>query len=314
MPYVEVIPEWYWIVSEEPDPDLVRGLPSPAAGRLVELGIEVPVGRDGQQTGFLGLAWDLPDGRRMVAMTDGYTALPELPEPATWLPRGFPMEYLVPIGFTWAHLGRWLDEVIDDIVGRAEAEKRATEAHLVPGLTSHARDLVAAAYLIVRHLGLPGSPQEPRRAIDRHGCVAALRDVREFLRRAMPPAPTDIPPRAEAPGVGPPPTSPSPHRDGPEREGWLWWQDRRRKVPGGVIYRLIEYMWDRDEADYADLFIPRGSVFEADMDPDSISRRTNDANKELEKIGVPWWLKAEPGNGRVIKVRGQRPGRKRIDD
>jgi hypothetical protein len=37
-----------------------------------------------------------------------------------------------------------------------------------------------------------------------------------------------------------------PHPDGPEGGRWLWWQNKRHKVPQGNVYRMIAYMWDRD--------------------------------------------------------------------
>jgi hypothetical protein len=121
-------------------------------------------------------------------------------ELATWLPCGWRMESVVPIGFTWPHLEAWFHHAIESV----EIQSRETYPGLppgdIPGIPS-ARSWVAHAFIIIRHLGLPDPPIEPRTPIDRPGCAAELRDTLEFLRRAMAPAP-GTPPAGESGAKG----------------------------------------------------------------------------------------------------------------
>jgi hypothetical protein len=135
---------------------------------------------------------------------------------------------------------------------------------------------VADAYLIVRHLGLPDGPREPRTAIDRAGCVAELRDVKEFLRRAMA--------GDEAP-------------DGLVREGLLRWQGRSYDIPRGAISRLIGYLWDRESATFDEL---NQHVFESPQGNPSLSSRTREASGILRAHGIPWRLSVRTAD-RLVK-------------
>jgi hypothetical protein len=71
-------------------------------------------------------------------------------------------------------------------VEQVPAERPNDPAGFGPSFLPTPRGLVKHAYLIVRHLRLPGSPQEPYSPMDVAGCVAALRDVLRFFRRALP--------------------------------------------------------------------------------------------------------------------------------
>jgi hypothetical protein len=62
-------------------------------------------------------------------------------------------------------------------LGPADPATCVTVPHM-PG----PRELVAHAYLLVRHMNLPGSPAEPP-CLDLSGCGGALRDVQAFFRR-----------------------------------------------------------------------------------------------------------------------------------
>jgi hypothetical protein len=93
---------------------------------------------------------------------------------------------LFPVGWTLEHLEHWFRCAI------ALAEKSTEErpdlprgSDKSPSWAPSPRGLVTHAHLIVRHLGLPGSPAEARGQMDRAGCLADLRDVLAFFRRAL---------------------------------------------------------------------------------------------------------------------------------
>src|SRR5262245_17386989 len=98
----------------------------------------------------------------------------------------------------------------------------------------------------------------------------------------------------------PPPVPPvgEDHPDGPEGGCWLWWQGRRHDIPKGVVYRLIDYMWGRDYANYDDL---DGPVFEEGFLPGTLRGRVSEANKVLERIRIPWILETNATNRFLTK-------------
>jgi hypothetical protein len=95
---------------------------------------------------------------------------------------------VIPTGWTMPHLEAWFGYALsvanDDHLNNNRCD-------LVPGSDASPtylptpRGLVTHAHLIVRHLALPSSPTEPRGLMDRAGCLADLRDVLNFFRRAL---------------------------------------------------------------------------------------------------------------------------------
>ena len=71
------------------------------------------------------------------------------------------------------------------------------------------------------------------------------------------------------------------------RNGQVWWKGKARSVPKGVVYRLIELLWNRDTVPYAEL---------DGEDPTlETTKRTyiSRANRELKAIGIPWRIRAD---------------------
>jgi hypothetical protein len=184
MPNFEERPEdkfgYYRILRDAP-PGFVEGLPPPESGQFVI--ITDPQNADEPHPGYLGLLWPLPGGGRALESTEGYV-ISGKPEDATWLPRGWRLSYF-PIGWELAHLERWFDIAIYSAEGGREAGRPGPPPD--PQYDLAVRDWVSAAFMIVRHLRLPHSPTEPRGPMDRAGCVAELRDLIDFFRRALGP-------------------------------------------------------------------------------------------------------------------------------
>jgi len=88
------------------------------------------------------------------------------------------------------------------------------------------------------------------------------------------------------------------HPDGPEGGRWVWWKDKRHDVPEGNVYRMIEFMWDRDFASY-DVLI--GPVFENPIEPQTIRSCANRVKVALLPTGVPWCLKTDSMNRFITK-------------
>jgi hypothetical protein len=94
------------------------------------------------------------------------------------------------------------------------------------------------------------------------------------------------------------------HPDGLEGGRWLRWKGKRYNVPTGVIYRLIQYMWDRDHASYDDLMpdsLKPDSVFDTPVIPQTVRSYVNKANNALPP-GFPWKLSANATSRHVTKV------------
>lgn len=92
---------------------------------------------------------------------------------------------------------------------------------------------------------------------------------------------------------------PSQRADGPAGGRWLWWKNVQYKVPGGVVYRLLDYMWDRDSAHYDDLVDDH--VFNTSVAPQTIRSYANKTNNELP-AGFPWRLSTDSDNRQLTKV------------
>jgi hypothetical protein len=88
------------------------------------------------------------------------------------------------------------------------------------------------------------------------------------------------------------------HPDGVEGGRWIWWKDKRYDVPEGTVYRMIEYMWDRDSASYDELF---GSVFDEPVEPQTIRSTAHKVKATLLKIGIPWCLRTDATNRFITK-------------
>jgi hypothetical protein len=104
---------------------------------------------------------------------------------ATWLPEGWTMD-VFPAGWTLPHLEAWFRYALYMAKylypNRPDIRPDSDES---PSYAPTPRELVAHGHLIVRHLGLAGSPAEPREKMDQAGCIADLRDVLVFLRRSI---------------------------------------------------------------------------------------------------------------------------------
>jgi hypothetical protein len=89
-----------------------------------------------------------------------------------------------------------------------------------------------------------------------------------------------------------------PHPDGPEGGRWIWWKNKRYNVPIGNVYRLIEYIWNRDSARYDDLI---GPVFDDPVEPQTIRSYANKVKKALP-TGFPWRLSTNSVSRQLTKV------------
>jgi hypothetical protein len=79
------------------------------------------------------------------------------------------------------------------------------------------------------------------------------------------------------------------HPDGMEGGRWFWWKNKRYDVPRGTIYRLLDYMWDRDSAGY-DL-LENAEVFDSTVASSTVRSYANKANNALLPE-FPWRLSA----------------------
>jgi hypothetical protein len=89
-----------------------------------------------------------------------------------------------------------------------------------------------------------------------------------------------------------------PHPAGPDGGRWLWWENHRYAIPQGRVYRLIEYMWNRDSARYDCLI---RSVFDDPVTPQTIRSCVNRVNKALPS-GFRWRLSTDSENRQLVKV------------
>jgi hypothetical protein len=186
-----------WEVLRDAPADRIRQMPLPAAGRYV-IALDPPtldgiaehqgVRRYVPRREHLALQWTNTRGVEVLHQLDGSGCLLwGCRVDATWLPEGWTMDVL-PAGWTLAHLEAWFGYAL----GMAGDEVNNTRRNIPPdwdispAYAPTPRGLVTHAHLIVRHLGLPDSPTEPHVVMDRAGCRAELRGVRDFLRRAMP--------------------------------------------------------------------------------------------------------------------------------
>jgi hypothetical protein len=186
-----------WEVLRDATADEVRQMPPPAAGRYV-IALDPPtldgiaehqgVRRYVPRREHLALQWTNTRGVEVLHQLDGLGCLLwGCRVDATWLPEGWAMDVL-PAGWTLAHLEAWFGYALGMARGDEFNNTRGgipLDWDISPAYAPTPRGLVTHAHLIVRHLGLPDSPTEPHVVMDRAGCQAELRGVRDFFRRAM---------------------------------------------------------------------------------------------------------------------------------
>jgi hypothetical protein len=184
-----------WKILRDLPPDQVEQLPAPAAGRFV-IALEPPA-LDGRaemlgetryvpRREYRALAWTNGHGENVLHQLDASCALlVDGRQDATWLPDGWEMN-VFPAGWDLAHLERWFDYALE-MAGLEDRRDIPPGSDRSPAYAPTPRGLVAHAHLIVRHLRLPNSPAEPRGVMDRQGCIAELRDLLDFFRRALGP-------------------------------------------------------------------------------------------------------------------------------
>jgi hypothetical protein len=89
------------------------------------------------------------------------------------------------------------------------------------------------------------------------------------------------------------------HPDGMEGGRWLWWNNKRHDVAQGTVYRLLNYMWNRDFALYDHLL--DAEVLESDVVPQTIRSYVHKANSALPN-GFPWRLSTYSTNRHLTKI------------
>jgi hypothetical protein len=199
----------YQILGDAPA-DAVQGLPRPEVGRFVR--VLPPRTLDGYAEAlgktqyvpvrpFLALAWPFTcqrtnESKEVWESTDGYLVMGYFKK-AVWLPEGWEIGTF-PAGWLMPHLEAWFEYAI--FMAGLERGDLPRDAEKGPALCPAPRQLVAHAYMIVRHLRLPNSPVEPCGPMTPAGCEGQLREVLHFLRRAIQqPAETPAPPALPTP-------------------------------------------------------------------------------------------------------------------
>ena len=185
-----------WEIVREPTEEEAMQLPPPVAGRFV-MALEPPT-LDGiaQMQGVvrycdrhehLMLAWKNSAGIEVLHQTDGLILSGH--NDASWLPAGWEMD-VYPAGWKLPHLQRWFQHalIVARITERPDLPNIAENqlcSILGPSYAPTPRGLVHHAFLILRHLAFPGAPKEPTFHMDWPGCIAALREVANFIEQAM---------------------------------------------------------------------------------------------------------------------------------
>jgi hypothetical protein len=215
------------------------------------------------------------NGRRYDAFKTGLLARMGCDE-AHWLPLAWSDVDIVPLNVTPTHTSRFIDfafMMIDRYDRPADYDpSEPTPAH--PGeYLEHAYSLAAIL------LDPSAAPPFPAVALETWQ-IKGLLTTLQVLVRALAPD-TDSSEAAEA------------RRDGPFDGRFLQWQGKRHKIKTTAAYRLLDYMWDRDNVEIEEL---DGVVFESDFSSSSIRARCSEVNKALEKAGLPWRLGSRGGS------------------
>jgi hypothetical protein len=150
----------------------------------------------------------------------------------------------------------------------------------------------------------PGGEPLPDWPIEEESWADAERHARElldFITRqragASPPDPIEPPPPpCWSDGV-----KTKRHADGPEGGCWVWWEGVRHDVPKGVIYRIIDFMWNRSSAHYDDVMGQGTPIWDDPVMPSTVRSKLCEANAVLRDIGIPWRLKANATSRHITK-------------
>jgi hypothetical protein len=182
-----------WEILRDAPEDLLPQLPIPATGRyVVALAPPALAGgaemQDAIRREHFALVWTNARGKEVLHELEiTRCLLMGCGSDATWLPEGWTID-VIPAGWTLRHLESWFEYALilaedDDLNNnRGDIPSRSDKS---PSYLPTPRGLVTHAHLILRHLGFSGSPPEPRGQMDRAGCIAELREVRDFIRRAF---------------------------------------------------------------------------------------------------------------------------------
>ncbi len=145
------------------------------------------------------------------------------------------------------------------------------------------------ARLLVRELpGVGRLPDAPRDSLDPAQYATLLDELTDIIsaRAVTAEKPHAVEkPHARIAEVG--------RRDGPFGERYLQWKGKRNNLTSGIVYRLVAYMWDRDNVEHQDL---EGTVFDAEFAPKTLRARLAEANDILGKVGVPRSLHSKNGS------------------
>jgi hypothetical protein len=180
-----------WKVLRDATEDETKAFPPPASGRFV-IALDPPaidgiaemqgIRRHVPRREHMVLMWENNQQKRVLYSTDGHL-LSAGKGDATWLPDGWTMD-TYPAGWTLSHIQAWFKCAFGfaSITERPDLEAGSEKS---PSYAPTPRGLVSHAFLIVRHLKMKGGPKEPTGPMDVHGCLAALREVQEFIESSM---------------------------------------------------------------------------------------------------------------------------------
>ncbi len=90
----------------------------------------------------------------------------------------------------------------------------------------------------------------------------------------------------------------NPVKEGPEGGCWLRWRGKKHDIPKGNVYKLIDFMWQRESAAY-DVLV--GPVFDDSVEPQTIRSLANKVNNALARVGVPWRLSTNSTSQQLVK-------------
>jgi hypothetical protein len=96
----------------------------------------------------------------------------------------------------------------------------------------------------------------------------------------------------------------TPHANGPDGGRWLWWDNKQHDIPQGALYRLLSYMWNRESANYDQLYARPNPVYADPVADQTIRSASSKLNKILDKIGVSWRLRCDSRTRFITKQNG----------